>query len=402
MILMGFLILAECPPFAWLVNPAFACLVPVFRYALERWEPDYYQAVLIHRGQMTENDSRLLEELRQAGRTAEAAMNLNVQEIDVASYPADKIKGLLGAEIPEKLPALALWYPMRGGWMPPIWLGELTPSTVAALTASPVRQQLAGRLIGGQSAVWIFVESGDAGKNKAAMQLLGGELEAATKELKEMAPSQIEGWEGPELSYEFSILALSHTDPQEQMLLAMLLNSEPDLHEYKNEPMAFPVFGRGRVLCALVGAGIRVDNIREIIAFLTGPCGCEIKMMYPGVDLLMAANWDAAVMGYYEVDYPLPALTGVMPEAPVIKGTEEQSRTGTEGQNLQPETQNQQPASREDPSGSWEDPSRSQVAQEQKLRGLGVIATTTVMFVVIGLVVALGTLAVSWRRRTQL
>jgi len=387
-ILTAFLILGA--------STACGCLVPVFRYALERWEPDYYQAVLIHRGQMTENDSRLLDELRQASRTAEAVLNLYVQDIDVTSYPADKIKGLLGGEIPEKLPVLALWYPMRGGLMPPIWRGELMQSTVAALTASPVRQQLAGRLIGGQSAVWIFVESGDAGKDKAAMQLFSRELEAATKELKEMAPSQIEGWEGPELTYEFSILSLSRTDPQEQMLLAMLLNSEPDLHEYKNEHMAFPVFGRGRVLCALVGAGIRADNIREIIAFLTGPCGCEIKMMYPGVDLLMAANWDAAVMGYSEMDYPLPELTGVMPEAPVIvKDTNAITPVDTNA------------AAVEDPctlttARLGEGPSRSGGAEEKKLRGLGVMATTTVMFVVIGLVVALGTLAVSWRRRTQL
>jgi hypothetical protein len=380
---MGLLVLAACP--------AIACLVPVFRYAMERWVPDYYEAVLIHRGQMAENDRRLLDELRQAGGAAEAALNLRVKEVDIASYTDDKIKSLLGAELPETLPVLALWYPMRRGWTPPVWLGQLTPSTVPALVQSPVRRKLAQRLIEGQSAVWIFVESGNAAKDKAALQLLGQELETATQELKEMAPPPIDEFEAPEVSYEFSILALSRADGQEQILLAMLLNSEPDLHEYADEPMAFPVFGRGRVLCALVGAGIRADNIGEIIAFLTGPCGCEIKALNPGVDLLIAANWDTAVMEFYEMDYPLPELTGVMPEAPV-KPADTNAVTVTDTNAVTVTDTNAVTAADTNPVTA--------AVQERKVPGLGVMATTAVMFVVIGLVVALGTLAVSWRRKT--
>ena len=32
--------------FASLTRPVFGCAVPVFRYALERWAPDIYEAVL--------------------------------------------------------------------------------------------------------------------------------------------------------------------------------------------------------------------------------------------------------------------------------------------------------------------------------------------------------------------
>jgi len=88
------------------------------------------------------------------------------------------------------------------------------------------------------------------------------------------------------------------------------------------EPIVFPVFGRGRALFALVGEGINSDNLREAIAFITGPCGCEIKMMNPGVDLLMSVNWDASVMQFYEEFYEtqeeeeLPELTSVFPDEP--------------------------------------------------------------------------------------
>jgi hypothetical protein len=375
---MGLLVLAACP--------ALACLVPVFRYAMERWTSDYYDVVVLHRGQMSENDKQLLDQLRQAADwKGQSPLNLRLSEFDVNSLTDDKVKSLLRGDIPEKLPALALWYPMRRGWTPPVWLGRFTPSTVAALTQSPMRSQLVQCLIDGQTAVWVFVESGNADKDKTALQLLSQELEAAAQQLKEMAPPPIEELGGGELSYEFSTLVLSRADPKEQMLLAMLLNSEPDLHEYADEPMAFPVFGRGRVLCALVGAGIRADNIQQIISFLAGPCGCEIKAMNPGVDLLMAANWDAAVMGYYEMDYPLPELTGVMPEAPV-RPADTNTVTTTDTNAVTAEDTNPLTAA----------------VQERKVRGLSVMATTALMFVVIGLVVALGTLAVSWRRRTQL
>ncbi|MHC4680903.1 MAG: hypothetical protein ACYTEK_19655, partial [Planctomycetota bacterium] len=135
-----------------------------------------------------------------------------------------------------------------------------------------------------------------------------------------MTPALAEELEMPGLSFEFSTLSLSRSDPNEQFLLAMLLNSEPDLDEYAGEPILFPVFGRGRALYALVGEGINTDNIREAVGFLTGPCGCEVKMLNPGVDLLMAFNWDAAVMQFYEEFYEMQEtpmeLTSVFPEAP--------------------------------------------------------------------------------------
>jgi hypothetical protein len=117
-------------------------------------------------------------------------------------------------------------------------------------------------------------------------------------------------------------------------------------------------------------------------------------MLYPGVDLLIAANWDSVVMGYYEMDFPLPELSGVMPEVPVKPAdTNAVAPADTAVSSFAESTG---AATAEEPH------TLTTGAQERKLRGLGVMVTTTVMFVVIGLVVALGTLAVSWRRRTQL
>ncbi len=387
---------------------AFACSVPVFRYAMERWPADYYEAVLIHRGQLTEDEKQLLNELRQEDSETEDLLNLHIMELDIATTTEEKVKSLLMSESAigppwggETLPVLVLWYPSARGRMPPIWQGRLTPSTVTALLQSPTRQKLAERLIEGQTAVWIFVESGNADKDKAALRLLEQELETATRELKEQAESIPDELGVPELTYSFSTLSVSRSDPNERMLLTLLLNSEPDLDEYSDEPVMFPVFGRGRVLFALIGEGITSDNIRETIYFLTGPCGCEIKMLSPGVDVLMAANWDAAAMRFYEEFYEtyneeVPELTGVMPEAPAEENLKTQDKEI--GNSLEDNVT----ASMDAPTPVNDVPVNAVEVKERKVLGLGIMGTTGVCLAVILLVVVLGTMAISPRRKGHL
>jgi hypothetical protein len=90
----------------------------------------------------------------------------------------------------------------------------------------------------------------------------------------------------------------------------MLLNSEPDLAEY-DEPIAIPVFGRGRTSFALVGAGIHEGTIGDSCRFVCGDCSCQVKEQNPGRDLLMAVDWDGRVTGSAMPEPELPALTGI-------------------------------------------------------------------------------------------
>jgi len=377
-----FILLSAC-----LAPPVFGCAVPVFRYALERWAPDAYEAVIIHRGPLADDDpaSSLLK-----GDEAEF-LNLRISTMDLETSAENEVTSLLGGAVPETLPALAIWYPWQKGRAAPFWTGEFTPAAVKALIESPKRLQLAQRLTDGQTAVWVVVESGNASKDKATMQLLDQQLTTATKELKEMALELAEELDMPGLSYEFSTLAISRSDPQERMLLEMLLKSEPDLGDYADEPIVFPVFGRGRALYALASEGINADTIRETIAFITGPCGCEIKMLNPGVDLLMAVNWDAAVMQFYQEFYetmgagtaeePLPELTGVFPDEPADAGLNAQGQLVAAAISESP-----QPLS------------APVETSERKVRGFGVMGTTAVSLVVILIAAGLGTLAVARRK----
>jgi len=370
---------------ACLARPVSGCSVPVFRYALERWVPDAYEAVIIHRGPLADDDPAA-SPLK--GDEAEF-LNLIISTIDLETSAENEATSLLGgAPLPETLPALAIWYPWQKGRAAPFWTGEFTPATVKALIASPKRLQLAQRLTDGQTAVWVVVESGNAAKDKAAIQLLEQELATATKELKEMASELPEELDMPRLSYEFSTLTISRSDPQERMLLEMLLKSEPDLGDYADGPIVFPVFGRGRELYALASEGINADTIRETIAFLTGPCGCEIKMLNPGVDLLMSVNWDAAAMQFYQEFYemaeePLPELTGVFPEEPADAGLDAQGELFAAAISEPPK------------------PLSAPIIEtpERKVRGFGVMGTTAVSLAAILLVAALGTFAMSRFRK---
>jgi hypothetical protein len=384
-----------------------ACSTPVFRYALERWPADFYDGVLVHRGPIAEDHpaAKLFE-----GETAEF-LNLRLSRMDLNSAAEEDVKNLLGDKVPEKLPALVLWYPWQKGRAAPFWTGEFTPETVAVLIQSATREEVAKRLTEGQAGVWIFVESGDKAKDKAALELLKKELETVTKELMEFAPP-VEEADTPGISFEFSTVSLSRTDPNERALLSIIMHSEPDLDEYVKEPMAVPVFGRGRALYTLIGEGINADNIREAAAFLTGPCGCEIKMMNPGVDLLMAVNWDGAVMQFYEEFYAaeeeeLPELTSVFPDDPEPA----QAELNVTAQTAESDSADDPPAEAaeeaeplvvEDKSVMYQidvNQAQVEVVETRGVRGLGVMGTAAVSLGGLMLVVVLGTLAVSRKNK---
>ncbi|MCB1210471.1 MAG: hypothetical protein KDK97_14155 [Verrucomicrobiales bacterium] len=277
-----------------------ACQIPVFRYALERWAPaEYLVTITPGKGGLSAAEQALVEQLRNAPGAAEHPAN-----IEVTLHPAPSV-----TSAPTQI---TLHYPnkLRDDGNQPIWQAPLSGDALNVIIDSPVRQELRKRLLTGQSAIWLLVESGDKVKDDAATKTLTEALEKAqsTLELPDGVITQDEA-EKPgstrahenavdtlqstlPLKIDFSVLRLSRTDPKEAALLAMLLHIEPDLADFTGEPMAFPVFGRGRILEPLIGKGIHEGNVLEHSTYLCGACSCEVKDQNPGIDLLMAANWD--------------------------------------------------------------------------------------------------------------
>ena len=312
------LILAACGSISVAVREAETCSVPVFRYALERWKPDAYKGIFIYRGEITKQDQALLRRLEEAAQNPEYPLNLRIRPVEVAAFSEGKLKELLKGPLPEKLPVLAIWYPEEMGKSAPLWKFALTQESLKALVDSPKRKQLSENLIKGESIVWIFVPSGNSEKDGRAKAFIRRELDQALDSLAKTPFFVLSGARKKQLIYGFPILTLSRSDPQERFFLEMLLGSESDLSEHKNDPMVFPVFGRGRLLGCLFGEYINAKNLQGAIAYLTGACSCEVKAQNPGTDLLLSAFWDRVVMGelFANDEAPLPELTGVMPAVP--------------------------------------------------------------------------------------
>jgi hypothetical protein len=305
------------------IQEAYSCSVPVFRYALERWRPDPYKGVYIYRGEIGREDQALLKGLEDASANADSPLNLIIRKVDADSFSEEKLTEILQGPVPDELPVLNIWYPGQMGKGPPLWSEKLAPSLVKNLVQSSKRKEVAESLINGDSVVWVFMPSGDTEKDENAKAFIRHELDKAEQQYAETPFTILSGAKRETLSSGFPIVTLLRDDPAERIFVDTLMKSEPDLYEHMEEPMVFPIFGRGRALGCLFGDYITEKNIREATAFLSGACSCEVKELNPGVDLLMAAPWDMVVMISFIEDTPLPELTGVMPEPLETAGMEE-------------------------------------------------------------------------------
>lgn len=294
-----------------------ACSVPVFRYALERWPADQYSAVVFHRGPLQPEQQRVVDLFAREGAVARQSANVELKLVDLDADPAPQDLELWKRQESETLPLLVMRTPLPAPVPVGFWSGELTEENVTRLIDSPLRQKIAKQLINGQTAVWVFLESGDAEQDKAALEQLKAELKRMEKTLKLPEIEQADIEQGlvsvaPEsLKLKFSVETLSRKEAAEDYFTRMLIATENDLHEFSDEPMALPVFGRGRVLYALIGKGINPGTIEQACRDLTGPCTCQVKDQNPGTDLLMAVNWEKLVTPTPQEEKEIPDLTGL-------------------------------------------------------------------------------------------
>ncbi|TWT46332.1 hypothetical protein KOR42_43710 [Thalassoglobus neptunius] len=304
------------------LNQVDACSVPVFRYALEQWEPDAYRLVVIYENEISPQLTEQIGKWKEVFEKEHA--NIHVSTLDVHGEIPPQDKWLLDNPEITEYPAFMLINP-GGGTYPPqlVSTGSIADLEAETLVSSAVRDQITDQLVGGASAVWVFLECGIPEKDDASFEVLKKELAHHQNELKlpEIDSDDLEELKArPEdIRIDFQLLRLSRDDPQEQVLVNLLLASEPDLREltYLTEPMAFPIFGRGRVLYTLIGAGIQPLTIEEASRFLVGECQCTVKADNPGVDLLLSRNWSEAIQVTEpeEVEIELTGVAGFQGDA---------------------------------------------------------------------------------------
>ena len=307
-------------------STVWACSTPVFRYALERWHPDDYEVIIFQSGSLTEPQQKLAERFKSAAHDEANHANLVFRVVDLDQELDQQTEAIINEMgLPQNLPWMVVLYPPHTRTDRMVYSGPFSEENVDRLIDSPIRRQIVNLLAAGQSAVWLLVESGDKEKDDATETLIRTELTrieqtlslpdltAGEAGIENLGPSSILS---TELRLSFSFLRISRHDPLEELFVAMLVNSEQGLFEEcyaQGQPIAIPVFGRGRAYYALAGEGITDQNLQDLCEFLVGSCSCEVKSENPGADLLFAAPWSDLVTESVMVEQLLPELTGLGP-----------------------------------------------------------------------------------------
>ncbi len=138
-----------------------ACSVPVFRYPLEQWPPDVYQATVFHRGPLSAAQQALARELNGDGPAGRLRANVSLQTVDLAQNPAPELLDFWRELRAENLPWLLVRYPHAVRLPDQIISASFVETTVRQLLDSPARKELTRRVAQGDSAVWVLLESGD-------------------------------------------------------------------------------------------------------------------------------------------------------------------------------------------------------------------------------------------------
>ena len=280
-----------------------ACNIPVFRYALERWQSDAYQLVVLHNEELSPEQASYVQSLEMASVDNGGSSNIKVSRERVAALTK---------------PELAVRMSMANGRIISNWRGSLEAASDVNLLDSPVRKELVKRLLAGDSVVWLLVRSKDAEKSNAAKRLL---LESfKTLNTKVSLPDGI-GLPGSELHSEvplfvkFSLLEIVADDGKEAFLRSWLEGFHPDAIQ-SGEPLLVPVFGRGRALEVIPANVANPALVEDLTMFLSGACSCQVKEQNPGFDLLLKMDWDKELYGEDEFRPPPAKSVGEGDRAP--------------------------------------------------------------------------------------
>ena len=322
------LILSAALTVALAASVASACAIPVFRYALLNWPADNFRVVVFHRGPLAGQDLAAAKLLISAQDSDTIPANLTAETVDVSQTLTPDLQTLFKSLSPPSLPWMVVLWPDRLNdpqfQSRVFWSGRLTNAAATGLIHSPKRTELADRLLKGDSIVWVFLESGDKAKDdKAAGELsdtikkLEGMLMADLSNEKNAAPTDDAFPPDPDtepVNIAFSVLRVSPNDAAEEFFIRMLKTIAAQDGGDVTLPAVFPVYGRGRALGPMAGDDLKPRRISDVAEFLSGDCSCIIKAEHPGLDLLIAANWDTLQLAPNSTAKPLP-LTGVMPGA---------------------------------------------------------------------------------------
>lgn len=252
-----------------LAAPACACTIPVFRFALDRWEADKFHLVLPAALSKDASVNALLRPLRANGKA-----NLDITTTSDVTQPE-------------------LRYSRESDH--PVWTGALNADSLGALLDSPGRQELLKRILAGESVIWVTVtDKSDTAEAERIEKRLKFLEQVATLPVQNPNDPDSQLGPGPALRLKFTTLHLRRDDPAEQPLIQMLAGPTGKVDASKTN-FAAAVFGRGRVLGAWPLSDLDDASLEDACMFLVGRCSCRVKNENPGWDILMNVDWEKAL-----------------------------------------------------------------------------------------------------------
>lgn len=268
-----------------LASAAPACTIPVFRFALDRWQADPFTLLLPADSATATAD--LLRPLRANGRA-----NLTIRTAPAEAGP----------------PRPELRFPNSDIVA---WSGDLGPAALDRLLDSAGRRDIVRHILAGDSVVWV-VSGGDPAEAERIGQRLKFLEQVASLPIQDPNDPDSRLGPGPALKLKFSLLRLDAADPAEALLRRMLAGPEGE----SDRPFAAAVFGRGRVLGAWPLDQLDDRALEEACLFLVGRCSCRVKNENPGWDLLLNVDWDQAlaIAGKNDAAEPVVAIPEVAEE----------------------------------------------------------------------------------------
>lgn len=274
-----------------------ACTIPVFRYALDRWEADKFHLVL---PASAASDAALTDALRPLRANGKANLEITTAK--------DAAEG-------------AVLYSSRESDQP-VWKGTLDKAALEAILDSSGRQKILQQILAGDSAVWVIAEDGTP-EDKSEVE----RIEKRLKFLEQVAALPIQDpndpdsqlGPGPALKLKFATLRLRRDDPAEKLLLSMLAGPKNSF-DPTTTSFAAAVFGKGRVLGAWPLKDLDDASLEDACMFLVGRCGCRIKSGNPGWDLLLNVDWEKALAAAtIPTETPIQKAELAKPEAVVTQ-----------------------------------------------------------------------------------
>jgi hypothetical protein len=285
-------------------SPASACVIPVFRFALERWAPDLYEVSVFYRGTLSDTDEQLVTKLEDWAVHNGGRVNLEVVRCNLDEDVPDDLLAIWKSLPDAPLPRVVIRSPRKPTGQSIVWHGSLHDPFVAALAISPARREIANRLLQGDAVVWLLVRGSDEAQANRARKTLEAALASLADQLE--LPAGI-GRPGSELLSQvplqlaFSVVEIA-ADATDEPMLRHLLRANLSKPSPPEDSLIAPIFGRGRVLTVQSARDLEPETITDLTTYLCSACSCQVKQQNPGFDLLCEVNWDERLFGDVSIE----------------------------------------------------------------------------------------------------